>query len=88
MAVDWFTGAHINKELVKEDLHNAVKAKKQEKGLTIHSNRGLPYISYADQSLLGKNGRVQSMSGASKCSDNAVMDSFFDSLKKAFSNKL
>jgi hypothetical protein len=43
--------------------------------------RGSQYTSYEYRTLLRKHGYVQSMSSSGNCYDNAVMESFFHSLK-------
>lgn len=81
MVVGWFTSTRIGKELVMESLQRALKARKPKRGLIIHSDRGLQYASYEYRTLLEKHDYVQSMSGSGNCYDNAVMESFFHSLK-------
>jgi putative transposase len=79
--VGWFTSARIGKVLVIEALQRAIKARKPSKGLIVHSDRGSQYASHEYRTLLHKRGYVQSMSGSGNCYDNAVMESFFHSLK-------
>lgn len=81
MVVGWFTSSRIGKELVMEALQRTLKARKPKKGLIIHSDRGSQYASDEYRTLLKKHGYVQSMSGSGNCYDNAVMESFFHSLK-------
>jgi putative transposase len=81
MVVGWFTSSRIGKELVMEALQRALKTRKPTKGLIVHSDRGSQYASDEYRALLNKHGYVQSMSGSGNCYDNAVMESFFHSLK-------
>lgn len=81
MIVGWSTSSRIGKELVTEALQRALKARKPEKGLIVHSDRGSQYASDEYRTLLNKHSYVQSMSGSGNCYDNAVMESFFHSLK-------
>lgn len=81
MVVGWFTSSRISKELVREALQRAIKIRKPQKGLVVHSDRGSQYASHDYRTLLNKHCCVQSMSGSGNCYDNAVMESFFHSLK-------
>lgn len=51
-------------------------------GLIFHSDRGSQYTSYTFQSLLKTYGVKQSFSPSGKPCHNAVMESFFASMKK------
>lgn len=53
-----------------------------EAELMHHSDRGSQYASHAFQDLLRKENITCSMSRKGNCYDNAVMESFFASLKK------
>jgi transposase InsO family protein len=81
MVVGWFTSSRINKELVREALQRAIKERKPQRGLIVHSDRGSQYASHEYRTFLNKRGYMQSMSGSGNCYDNAVMESFFHSLK-------
>lgn len=52
-----------------------------EPGLIIHSDRGVQYRSRRYQALVERHGCRPSMSRKGNCWDNAVMESFFSSLK-------
>jgi len=49
--------------------------------LLLHSDRGSQYVSELYQLHLLKNGIICSMSGKGNCWDNAVMESFYRTLK-------
>ena len=49
-----------------------------------HSDRGSPYAREDDQAVLNISGFVCSMSRRGNCCDNAVVESFFKSLKREF----
>jgi len=66
---------------VLEALHMAIKQRKPSQGLLLHSDRGSQYASYCYQVLLGKKGIRCSMSRKGNCWDNAVMESFYRTLK-------
>mgnify|MGYP001598968573 CR=1 FL=1 len=52
------------------------------RGLLHHTDRGSPYASQDYQSVLDVNGFVCSMSRRGNCYDNAVVESFFKTLKR------
>jgi putative transposase len=67
--------------LVLNALQQAVTHRQPLAGLTHHSDKGCQYTSNDFQRLLAKYGIVASMSGTGNCFDNAVMESFFHTLK-------
>lgn len=79
--VGWAMSNHINASLVREALSMAYCRRKPEKGLTHHSDRGSQYAGGDYQKLLESYGMTCSMSRKGDCWDNAVVESFFHSLK-------
>lgn len=79
--VGWAVSERINKELVLQALNNAIVQRNPEEGLIIHSDRGKQYASEAFRKLLEINKFKQSMSGSGNCYDNAVIESFWHTLK-------
>ena len=77
----WSMKNRITQELVSEALHMAIKQRKPSQGLLLHSDRGSQYASECYQVLLGKKGILCSMSRKGNCWDNAVMESFYRTLK-------
>jgi transposase InsO family protein len=67
-------------------LRKALKQRKPESGVLFHSDRGTPYTSYAFRALMERYGFVQSMSSSGNCYDNAMMESFFHTLKTELIN--
>ena len=67
--------------LVMQALFRAVAAKRPEKGLLHHSDRGSQYCAHAYQKLLRQFGMQASMSRKGNCWDNAPMESFWGTLK-------
>ena len=63
-------------------LQMAMKQRCPEAGLLHHSDRGSQYCSLAYRRMLAANGISCSMSRKGNCWDNAVMESFFATLKK------
>ena len=72
----------MERGLVIRALHMALLARKPEKGLLHHSDRGSQYASNDYQKLLSDNRIDCSMSRKGNCYDNAVMESFFATLKQ------
>jgi len=68
-------------ELVMAALQQAWIHRQPGPGLTHHSDRGCQYTSKRFRRLLKIYGITVSMSGTGNCYDNAVMESFFHSLK-------
>lgn len=62
-------------------LNKAIMRRRPEKGLMVHSDRGVQYASKGFRAVLKKYGFVQSMSRKGNCWDNAVAESFYHSLK-------
>lgn len=79
--VGWDLSRSLEKDLVLRALNRAVAARRPRPGLIHHSDRGSQYASSAYQDQLTKFGMTASMSRKGNCYDNAVVESFFDSLK-------
>lgn len=79
--VGWSMSERITQELVTKAFEHAVDKRKPEGELIFHSDRGSQYASEAFQEALKRNGCLQSMSGKGNCYDNAMMESFFHTLK-------
>ena len=79
--VGWKLGQTLESELVVTALRNALVLRQPKEGLYFHSDRGSQYISQVVRKPLSVIGANQSMSGAGNCYDNALMESFFSTLK-------
>ena len=79
--IGWSLRDRLSKELVIAALDMAIKQRNISADLLLHSDRGSQYASELYQLLLLKNGILCSMSGKGNCWDNAVMESFYRSLK-------
>lgn len=77
----WAMEKHLTRELVIKALQMAVINRRPGPGLLMHSDRGIQYASLEYHKLLKKYGTICSMSGKGDCYDNAVMESFFHTLK-------
>jgi putative transposase len=80
--IGYAMGERLSKNLVEESFLQAVSARKPEKGLMHHSDRGSQYCSDEYQRLLQNFGLEVSMSGSGNCYDNAPMESFWGILKQ------
>jgi putative transposase len=81
LVVGWSMKDRPNQELVNEALLMAVAQRKPKPGLIHHSDQGILYASGSYVGLLNQCAMVRSMSGKGNCYDNAVVESFFSSLK-------
>jgi len=79
--VGWSMGARMTKSLVIDALQMAVGRRSPPPGLLHHSDRGSQYASNDYQQMLADHQMVCSMSRKGNCWDNAVMESFYRSLK-------
>jgi transposase InsO family protein len=80
--VGWSMSASCDEELVAKALHMAICRRRPGEGLLHHSDRGCQYTCYTYRRRLEQAGIVISMSRKGNCWDNAVMESFFGSLKE------
>ena len=72
----------MKQALVVRALMMAINLRQPPHGLLHHSDRGSQYASYAYRRLLNQHGMIASMSRKGNCWDNAVVESFFGSLKQ------
>lgn len=81
MVVGWAMSSRIDTRLTLDALEMALRKRCPEAGLIHHSDRGSQYASDDYQKVLEQHGVVPSMSRVGDCWDNAVVESFFGSLK-------
>lgn len=79
--VGWSLQDHMTKQLVIDAFKMGLSRRKPAPGGMHHSDRGAQYASKAFQSILLENKFKCSMSRKGECHDNAVVESFFNSLK-------
>ena len=84
--VGWSMADHLRTDLVADALRMAIARRRPGPGLLHHSDRGVQYASDDYQFLLAGRGIVCSMSGKGDCWDNAVMESFWGTLKTELVN--
>jgi transposase InsO family protein len=74
-------GSYLTQDLVLQALRMALHRRHPTSPLLHHSDRGSQYTAEAYQTLLKAYGITVSMSGTGNCYDNAMMESFFSTLK-------
>ena len=79
--VGWAVSAVNDRHLTINALEIALKRRGPEVGLLHHSDQGCTYASEDYQTILDARGIVCSMSRRGNCYDNAVMESFFSTVK-------
>jgi len=79
--VGWSMSSIVDANLVEKALRMALYQRQPLQGLLHHSDRGSQYASSQIRSLLDANHIQVSMSAKGNCYDNAVMESFWATLK-------
>lgn len=79
--VGWELQDHMRESLVTASLHKAIRSRKVNPGLLIHSDRGGQYAGTEFRKILDGRKMLQSMSDADNPYDNAHMESFFSRFK-------
>ena len=79
--VGWAMKDRLTLPLVLDALEMAVRRQKPGPGLLHHSDQGCQYAAHEYQKTLTHLGMVPSMSRRGQCWDNALMESFFHTLK-------
>lgn len=79
--VGWATSDRLHKELALSALRRAVAVRRPPAGLIHHADRGSQYCSIDYQAEPRRHGILISMSGKGNCFDNAMVETFFKTLK-------
>ena len=79
--VGWSMSNRMTSQLVMDALEHAIIDRNPIAELVFHSDRGSQYASIDFRKALKNNKIIQSMSGKGNCYDNAVVESFFHTLK-------
>jgi len=79
--VGWSMDAYLGDQLVLTAIRKTLGRRQSTSGLIFHSDRGSQYASNSVRTLLEEQEFIQSMSGKGNCYDNAMMESFFATLK-------
>lgn len=82
--VGWSMSPRLHSKLVVDAMQMALGRRRPDRSETLlhHSDRGVQYASEAYQALLRQHNITCSMSRKGNCWDNAMMESFFATLKK------
>jgi putative transposase len=81
LVVGWAVDRHVRTELVIDALEMATTRRRPASGLVHHSDRGAQYTSLSFGEALERSGIVRSMGRVATPADNAVVESFFETLK-------
>ena len=79
--VGWAVSAVNDRHVTIKALEMAVKRRCPDAGLLHHSDQGCTYASEDYQAVLNTHAIIGSMSRRGNCHDNAVMESFFSTVK-------
>lgn len=79
--IAWDLGKRKDVPFTLSILQRAIARRQPTNGLVFHTDRGAEYAAYAFQEVLDKHGIRPSMNRPGKCTDNAIMESFWHSLK-------
>jgi len=85
--VGWAVSAVNDRHLTIKALEAALRRRAPKAGLLHHSDRGCTYASEDYQSILDARGITCSMSRRGNCHDNAVMESFFSTVKSELAER-
>ena len=77
----WAMHKRMKTELVTDALKMALMRRKVRRSLLLHSDQGSQYAAATYRAIVAKNGIECSMSRKGNCWDNAVVKSFFHTLK-------
>ena len=81
LVVGWAVSAINDRHLVIKALQMALKRREPPAGLLHHSDQGSPYASEGYQRIINAHHMTGSMSRRGNCYDNAVMESWFSTVK-------
>ena len=82
LVVGWSMGERLTTDLPLSALKMALDRRRPPPGLIHHSDRGSQYTSSAYRGALEAQGALASMGKKGDCFDNAVVESFFSTLKR------
>ena len=79
--IGWAVSSRMKRDLAIRALKMAIALRNPPKGCILHTDRGSQYCSHDYQKLLRQHGFKVSMSGKGNCYDNAVVETFFKTIK-------
>src|SRR6185369_214065 len=85
--VGWAVSPVNDRHLTSKALEMALKRRAPEAGLLHHSDQGCTYASEDYQAILDARGITCSMSRRGDCYDNAVIESFFSTVKSELADR-
>ena len=80
--IGWSFSRHADEHLVTTALQMALNARKTNPGMIHHCDQGSQYTAIRYGEKLAEHGLIASMSRRGNCHDNAVVESFFGSMKR------
>ncbi|WP_414717451.1 IS3 family transposase [Sulfurovum sp.] len=80
--IGWAMSHRMTSSLALDALHMAIRRQQPKEDVLLHSDQGSQYSSYAWQNMLKHFNIIPSMSRRGNCYDNAVVESFFKTLKR------
>jgi putative transposase len=80
--ISWNVDKYMDENLVMRTLEKAIRDRKPNDELILHSDRGSQYASLKLRNMMKENNIQQSMSSKGNCYDNAPVESFFSTLKR------
>ena len=86
--VGWSMTDHLKADGMADALKMAIARRKPGEGLLHHSDRGVQYACELYRDLLERHGITASMSRPGNCYDNAVVESFFGTIKTDLVHRL
>jgi putative transposase len=86
--IGWHLDKTLSSEAVERALSNALLDREIKRGIIFHSDQGIQYTSENFRRILRENGFQQSMSRKGNCWDNAIIETFFHTLKTELTNRV
>ena len=82
LVVGWSMGSRIDTRLALDALHMAIWRRRPKAPVLVHSDQGCQFTGHEWQTFLRDHQLISSMSRRGNCHDNAVVESFFQLLKR------
>lgn len=79
--IGWSMRSKVDQSLSQAALVMAMQQRQPPKGLLHHSDQGAEYTNHAYQCLVKEHNMIVSLSRKGECHDNAVVESFFKTIK-------
>jgi putative transposase len=79
--IGWSFGPQMGAKLCTQALRMAIRQRRPQPGLVHHSDQGMQYLSSQYRQVLDDIGAVASMSRKGNCYDNAMIESFWSTMK-------